>query len=117
MIPENWNDVQAVDSLENNLPSVSGLNFVGGIIGKAINDFEAKDIYSNTNVWAVYSPSNNETFIEGAGQDSAFSYAGGLIGFVGQGKVYNAHVKDIEIVTGKNIKYREWITPIYGGGI
>lgn len=89
-----------VDSLENNLPSVSGLNFVGGIIGKAINDFEAKDIYSNTNVWAVYSPSNNETFIEGAGQDSAFSYAGGLIGFVGQGKVYNAHVKDIEIVTG-----------------
>ena len=27
------------------------------------------------------------------------------------------HKKYIEIVTGKNIKYREWITPIYGGGI
>lgn len=90
-----------VDAFEHNLASVSGLNFVGGIIGKAINDFEAKDIYSNTNVWAVYSPlEDSDIYNEESGQDGAYSYAGGLFGFVGQGKVYNAHVNDIDIVTG-----------------
>ncbi len=89
-----------VDSTQFGLESITGLNFVGGVIGKAINKFEAKDLSSDANVWAVYSPTANESYHENASNENTYSYAGGLIGFVGSGIVYNAHADNINIVTG-----------------
>ncbi len=89
-----------VDAYSNNLSAVSGLNFVGGIIGKADTAFEAKDIYSDADIWSVYTPVVDEQYIENVSQENRHSYAGGLIGFVGKGKVQNAHVKKITSVTG-----------------
>ncbi len=92
-----------IDARSNNLTSVAGLNFVGGVIGKAVSAFEAKDIYSNADIWSVYTPSNDATYIENSSNDSGHSYAGGLIGFVGKGKVHNAHVYDVSTITGSKV--------------
>ncbi len=98
-----------VDAHEHNLEAVSGLNFVGGIIGRATTEFEAKDIYSNVNVWSVYSPIDDNTYVENSGMVSSYSYAGGLIGYVGSGRVYNAHADGITSVTGSRTGF------VFGG--
>ncbi len=89
-----------VDAEPYNLASVSGLNFVGGIVGRAVSSFEIKDVYSNANVWAVYSPINDYTYTESAGQESSYSYAGGIVGFAGNGKIFNSHVDSIQTIVG-----------------
>ena len=89
-----------VDAEPYNLASVSGLNFVGGIVGRAVSSFEIKDVYSNANVWAVYSSINDYTYTESAGQESSYSYAGGIVGFAGNGKIFNSHVDSIQTIVG-----------------
>ncbi len=89
-----------IDASKNNLTSVSGLNFVGGVIGKATTAFEAKDLYSDADIWSVYTPFSDMTYIENSSNDTGHSYAGGLIGFVGKGIVHNAHAENITTITG-----------------
>ncbi len=79
--------------------TVSGLNFVGGIVGKAINSYIIKDVYSNVSVAANYSASDS-IYNESYSNDAGFSYAGGIAGFLGRGSLYNAHVEGITTVMG-----------------
>ena len=85
---------------ENAKITVSGKNFVGGIVGRAINKYEIKDVYSSVNATASHSPKNNDSYSDIAVERADFSYAGAIAGYVGNGKVYNAHVQDVNVVMG-----------------
>ena len=81
--------------------TVTGLKFVGGVLGKAVSSFIIKDVYSYANVSATFSPTLDIPFTEGEGNESGdYSYAGSIAGFVGNGKLYNAHVNNVQSVMG-----------------
>ncbi len=89
-----------INGSQNNLTAISGLNFVGGIIGRAVSKFEIKDIYSDSNIWAVYSPDTEFGYKENSGNESRYSYAGGLVGYIGSGIVKNGHINTLTSVSG-----------------
>ena len=80
--------------------TVSGMNFVGGIIGKAITSYTIKDVYSSINVSASFSPQSDTSYDETFSSDNSFSYAGSIAGYLGTGTLYNAHVDSVTSVMG-----------------
>lgn len=86
-------------AMQGNSSTIAGLNFVGGIVGRAVTNFEMKDLYSSTNVSANYS-SNDYEYQENGGSIYSSSYAGSIAGFVGNGNVYNAHVSNVSSIMG-----------------
>ena len=80
--------------------TVLGQNFVGGVVGRAVTSFNMKDIYSELNASANYYPNKDEIYSEVDGNESNFSYAGSIAGFVGNGKVYNVQVAKTSSVVG-----------------
>ncbi len=98
-----------VNEIQGSAGTVSGLNFVGGIVGRAVSSFTMKDVYSYANVSASYSPTSDASYDEDKSTVSNFSYAGSIAGFVGKGLVYNAHVADVSSVMGSRAGFA------YGG--
>lgn len=98
-----------VKAVQGSSPTISGTNFVGGIVGRAVSSFVMKDVYSHANVSASYSPVGDNTYVEGKGSLSNYSYAGSIAGFVGNGTVHNAHVEDVTSVMGSRVGFA------YGG--
>lgn len=89
------------EAVQNNSATVTGLKFVGGVFGKAISSFTIKDVYSSANVSANHSASDDLPYVEGdANEGGDYSYAGSIAGFVGKGKLYNAHVNNVQSVMG-----------------
>lgn len=88
------------EAVQGNSSTVTGLKFVGGVFGKAISSFTIKDVYSQANVSANYSPDRDLPYNENSDSNGAYSYAGSIGGFVGKGKLYNAHVNDVNSVMG-----------------
>lgn len=68
---------------------VSGLNFVGGVVGRAINSYAMKDISSNINVAASFSSSASNQYSENSNNLSQYSYAGSIAGFIGTGSAHS----------------------------
>ncbi len=93
-------DVSVKISDSSETTTVSGMNFVGGIIGKAITSYTIKDVYSSINVSASYSPQSDSSYDETFSADNSFSYAGSIAGFLGTGTLYNAHVDSVTSVMG-----------------
>ncbi len=89
-----------VNEVQGTAGTVSGLNFVGGIIGRAVSSFTMKDMYSHANVSATYSPISDASYDEDKSSVENFSYAGSIAGFVGKGNVYNSHVSEVSSVMG-----------------
>jgi len=90
-----------IEAVEGSSETITGFKFVGGVFGKAVSSFVIKDVYSSANVSANYSPSLDKPYIENdniAGGD--YSYAGSIAGYVGNGKLYNAHVSNVKSVMG-----------------
>ena len=79
---------------------IDGLNFVGGIVGKAVSDYVIQDAYSNVNVTSYYLQPNNSNYEETISNEASQSYAGSIAGFVGKGKVYNVSSEDVTSVMG-----------------
>lgn len=88
------------DEIQGFSSTVTGLKFVGGIFGRAVSSFEIKDIYSSVNVSANYSPERDNPYLETSASSGEYSYAGSIGGFVGKGKLYNAHVTNVNSVMG-----------------
>lgn len=80
--------------------TVTGQNFVGGIVGRAINSFEIKNVYSNINASAGNNPKEVIAYYDFATDYSSYSYAGSIAGYVGNGAVYNAYVSGVSSVMG-----------------
>ena len=89
-----------VEGVQGSSATVTGLRFVGGVFGKAETSFTIKDVYSKTNVAANYSPIKDDNYVEGAKNTGEYSYAGSIAGFVGKGKLYNAHVEGVNSIMG-----------------
>ncbi|MBQ8444519.1 MAG: hypothetical protein IJX25_04115 [Clostridia bacterium] len=90
----------SVSVAEGNNMTATGLNFVGGVIGRAINAFEMKDIYSNINASAGNNPSGDYSYEDKDIDYSKYSYAGSIAGYVGRGNVYNAFVSGVSSIMG-----------------
>lgn len=80
--------------------TVTGLNFVGGVVGRAVSYYVIKDIESRANASASYSSNESATYIENQGVLSNYSYAGAILGFAGNGRIYNARVNDVTSIMG-----------------
>ena len=80
--------------------NVTGSNFVGGIIGRAITKYAIKDAYSNISVSAMYLSSKEDIYDESLLNSENYSYAGGIVGFAGTGEIYNSHLTDISTIMG-----------------
>lgn len=74
---------------ESSTKVVSGLNFVGGVVGRAINSYAMKDISSNINVAASFSSSASNQYSEDSNNLSQYSYAGSIAGFIGTGSAHS----------------------------
>jgi hypothetical protein len=86
--------------------TVSGLNFVGGIVGKAINYYKMKDLYSEIDVSATYLQNDDASpYSENSGSETDKSYAGAIAGYVGNGTVFNSHVNNISSVVGSRVGF------------
>lgn len=80
---------------------VVGLNFTGGIVGKATSSYLMKDVSSDMNATANYVSSITSIYNDSSNNDSVYSYAGGIAGYLGgSGEVYNAHIENIDSVMG-----------------
>ncbi len=88
-----------VNAVRGGSETVKGLNFVGGVIGRAVSSYIIKDVYSYANASASHS-SGDVSYKENSGAISSFSYAGGIVGFAGNGNIYNAHASSISSVMG-----------------
>lgn len=98
-----------VNAIQGSSSTVSGQNFVGGVVGRAVSSYIIKDVYSYANASASYSPTSDTSYNESKGIVSGFSYAGGIVGFAGKGVIYNAHVNNITSVMGSRAGFA------YGG--
>ncbi len=92
-------DISVTSNNDSNI-TVTGTNFVGGVIGKAISSYIIKDITSSVNVSASYLPKADSSYDDSYLSDSEFSYAGGLVGFLGNGTVYASTVSKVTSVMG-----------------
>lgn len=83
--------------------TLTGRNFVGGIVGLATTRYAIRDAYSNINVTALSLPRSSSNYIENSGGEINYSYAGGIIGFAGKGEVYNVKTSNITSVMGGHV--------------
>ena len=95
--------------VQGNAGTVAGFNFVGGVVGRAVSSYKMKDIYSNANATASFSPINSESYNEYDNNLSSSSYAGSVVGYAGKGEIYNVHVNNITSVMGSRAGFA------YGG--
>ena len=71
---------------------VYGMNFVGGVIGRANTSYIMKNVTSDINVTASFSSSSENRYTENSNIYTNYSYAGAIAGFAGAGTITNAHV-------------------------
>lgn len=98
-----------ISDVQGTAGTVSGLNFVGGVVGKAVSSYIMKDIYSSASATASYSPTRDEAFVESQNNVANCSYAGSIVGYAGNGSIYNAHVDNVSSVMGSRAGFA------YGG--
>lgn len=79
---------------------VIGRNFVGGVIGRAINSYSIKNISSNINVSSTYTSSLDATYTEAQTNLTSFSYSGSIAGFMGTGTAYNMEISETSSIQG-----------------
>ena len=87
----NHGHIYNVDVTTDNNLIVQGGNFVGGVVGRASGSYVFKNITSNVNAIANYTPveSDRQNIYTENQNASVFSYAGGLFGHLGTGSVEN----------------------------
>lgn len=88
---------------------VYGMNFVGGIVGRANTSYIIKNVTSDINVTASYSSSSENRYTENSNVYTNYSYAGAIVGFAGAGNITNAHVSGTTSVMGSRAGFA------YGG--
>ena len=79
---------------------VIGRNFVGGVIGRAYNNYSMKNITSNINVSSTYTSTSDNIYSEGISSLTRFSYAGGIAGFLGTGEGSNFEINNTSSIQG-----------------
>lgn len=79
---------------------VVGRNFVGGVVGRAIGNYDMKNITSSINTSATYTSSSTAKYSESATSLATYSYAGGVAGFLGSGNAYNLNADNVGSVVG-----------------
>ncbi len=82
--------------------TVQGANFVGGIIGRAEGNYVLKNLNSNVNAVANYTPTLEQRGVYYKENLSTliFSYAGGVAGYLGSGYAQNMFANEILTVRG-----------------
>ena len=80
--------------------TVTGQNFVGGVVGRAIRSYEIKDVYSTVNASAGSTTASLEPYNEDKIDMTKYSYAGSIAGYLGTGKVNNAHISGVSAIMG-----------------
>lgn len=99
-----------VDSAEGtSLRVVSGLNFVGGVVGRAVTSFEMKNISSNINVSSSYTSTEGAIYSESSGNLSHYSYAGSIAGYLGNGVITEVTVQNVSTIMGSRAGF------VFGG--
>lgn len=106
----NYGSIYNVSIYTENQMTVVGNNFVGGIIGRTANNFVIKNVSSDVSAVAYYKPKydlENEqgnSFNEGSIEYGNYSYAGGLIGYVGgSGTVEKAYTQNAVTIMGDRV--------------
>ncbi len=79
---------------------VVGRNFVGGVVGRAVNSYDMKNVISNINVSATYTSSSTALYNENVASLASYSYAGGIAGFLGSGHAIDLNAEDVGSVVG-----------------
>lgn len=82
--------------------TVVGNNFVGGIVGKAIIDYEITDVYSELSATSSFMSDDATLYGQTTSDEKNYSYAGAIAGFLGKGTLYNARSANVNsVVAGK----------------
>jgi len=91
--------------------NVLGSNFVGGVIGRAINSYDMKNVTSSVSAVAYYTPEDvtsttvdTNSYTQNSMDISRYSYAGGVVGFAGgDGNIQKIFTKDIVNIMGDRV--------------
>lgn len=103
-------DINIVSSASGTGTSVVyGMNFVGGIVGRANNSYIIKNVTTDINTTASYMSSGTSIYTENSNINTIYSYSGAVVGFAGAGTITNAYVVGTTSVMGSRAGFA------YGG--
>lgn len=93
------------DEADNTNLVVQGKNFVGGVVGRALNSFNIKNVTSNVSAVSNYKPDGDQSYSSSASILGLYSYAGGVIGYAGgsNGRLQKLYANDITDLMGDRV--------------
>lgn len=84
--------------------TVLGSNFVGGVVGRTINNFTIKNVTSSVSAVAYYKSNVDNSYSQNKSDLERYSYAGGLIGFAaGNGLIHKGYAESIANVMASRV--------------